>query len=219
MREPLRHSLPLACLLILSVTLHIGLFLCWPIPENSTFPDVGPKQLTLEIKHNQPPGEISTPPIDTIPSRPPRTRTNEMLATPSSLDGAVHTTELVITKQHDSSQTEQPSQDTRQHQILTSAQIEEKLHGRLKQALLPYFTYPAVARRRGWEGTVKISLRIENDGRLTNLKVVKSSKFNTLNRAALHSLHQISGIPEAKLWLAGRHMDMVIPIEYSLLDS
>ena len=84
---------------------------------------------------------------------------------------------------------------------------------------MPHFSYPAIARRRGWEGTVRISLRVENDGRLTNLHVIESCKFNALNRAALHSLRQVSGIPEAKQWLAGRYMDMVLPIQYRLLDS
>ena len=108
---------------------------------------------------------------------------------------------------------------TQQPDKLSRVQIEERIHGRIQQALLPHFSYPAIARRRGWEGTVKISLRIENDGRLTNLHVVEGSKFIALNQAALQSLQQVSGIPEAKLWLAGHYMDMILPIQYQLLDS
>ncbi len=83
----------------------------------------------------------------------------------------------------------------------------------------PYFDYPLLARRRGWQGTVRIGLRIMADGHISRLYIVEASRYPLLDRAAMHSLGNIKSVPEAVAWLGGRHSDIVLPVEYRLTDS
>ncbi len=210
-----RHFPLLPGLLALSAALHLSAVMIWPL--NTALPTVGVKQLVLEIQRLDPPGMPSTPPI-----RPQVKNTQSPVArTPAKTITQPSETARVkpLLSGLPGKTVDSATRDIQQPRKLSRDQIEEKLHGHIQQALLPHFSYPAIARRRGWEGTVRISLRVENDGRLTNLQVIESCKFTALNRAALHSLRQVSGIPAAKQWLTGHYMDMVLPIQYLLLDS
>lgn len=94
-----------------------------------------------------------------------------------------------------------------------------QLESRLRDALAPYFTYPMMARRNGWQGQVQVGLRVEADGRLSHVRIAHSSGHTLLDSAALTALTQITTLPKAAGWLDGRHFDMVLPIEYRLIDG
>ena len=83
----------------------------------------------------------------------------------------------------------------------------------------PYFSYPMLARRRGWQGTVRIGMRISADGHISRLHIVETSPHPLLDRAALATLGKVKSIPQARAWLAGRYSDIVLPVEYRLTDS
>ncbi len=89
----------------------------------------------------------------------------------------------------------------------------------IQQALQPYFDYPLLARRRGWEGTVVVSLHIDADGHISQLRVAGTSRHPVLDRAALASLAQVRHVPAAVAYLGGRHSDILLPIEYRLTDG
>ena len=97
--------------------------------------------------------------------------------------------------------------------------INDLLQAAVHHALQPHFKYPILARRRGWEGTVRVSVRVESDGELSRLHLVGSSRYGVLDKAAMKSLQQVTRIPAAAAWLGGQHYDMVLPVEYRLLDS
>ena len=78
--------------------------------------------------------------------------------------------------------------------------------------------YPAIARRKGWQGIVILALHIESDGLISDLHVNETSGYPALDQAAMKSL-QLASIPGARKWLHGSSIDMLIPIEYRLLDS
>jgi protein TonB len=92
------------------------------------------------------------------------------------------------------------------------------LRSELASALQARFRYPRRAQKRGWEGTVVISLRILPDGQLTDIQIANSSGVPVLDRAAVRSLSEVS-ISRHVAWLAGREIDMLIPVEYRLTDS
>jgi protein TonB len=92
------------------------------------------------------------------------------------------------------------------------------LRSALASALQARFRYPRRAQKRGWEGTVVISLRILPDGQLMNIQVANSSGVPVLDRAALRSLSKVS-ISRQVAWLADREIDLLIPVEYRLTDS
>ncbi len=99
------------------------------------------------------------------------------------------------------------------------AEREQQLLDSLHAALMPHFSYPLLARRRGWEGIVRVGLRIEANGRLTRLHLVEPSPYDVLNTAAINSLAQLARLPNAGTWLQGSPVDLVVPVEYRLLEG
>jgi protein TonB len=83
----------------------------------------------------------------------------------------------------------------------------------------PYFHYPLLARRRGWEGTVQVGLRISASGEISRVRIVRTSDHEILDRAALDCLNRMRRMPGALAWLDGHDSDIVLPVEYRLTDG
>jgi len=101
---------------------------------------------------------------------------------------------------------------------LTSAARYHRIRDELLQALLPHFKYPPVARRRGWQGRVRIGLRVEADGHLSGVHLVESSGYALLDKAAIKNVNQLRNIPGVTRWLDGRDMGVILPVKYRLED-
>jgi TonB family protein len=112
-----------------------------------------------------------------------------------------------------------PQADAAQAQQTDTKVLASQLESKLRDALAPYFTYPLMARRNGWQGQVQVGVRVEADGRLSHVHIAHSSGHRLLDNAALTTLTRITTLPEAAGWLDGRHFDMVLPIEYRLIDG
>jgi TonB family protein len=69
-------------------------------------------------------------------------------------------------------------------------QLKKQLYGEIKAR----FSYPMIARRMGWEGLVSLSLRIENDGSLNNVRVTQTSGHRVLDDNAQQTLESIGSI-------------------------
>jgi len=50
--------------------------------------------------------------------------------------------------------------------------------------------YPTLARRRGWEGTVQLSVRVLENGQVGDIMVIKSSGHSLLDKTALETVKQ-----------------------------
>ncbi|HHH43771.1 MAG TPA: energy transducer TonB, partial [Gammaproteobacteria bacterium] len=77
---------------------------------------------------------------------------------------------------------------------------------------------PPLARRRGWQGRVNVGLHVAADGDLTRIRLVQSSGYALLDRAAVRNVTELRGIPRAAQWLEGNGMDLVLPVRYQLAD-
>lgn len=92
----------------------------------------------------------------------------------------------------------------------------------LRRSVLDLFSqrldYPAIARRKGWQGTVTLRLLIEPDGRISRLQVDRTSGYAALDQAAVESL-QLASVPQAKHWLHGRALELLVPVEYRLVGG
>jgi protein TonB len=86
------------------------------------------------------------------------------------------------------------------------------------QAFSAHFYYPALARRKGWEGKVTLAVRVESDGRLTGIHVVGSSGYRVLDHAAMDSLLRAHAVPLPGGALVDG-LDMVLPVQYRLFDA
>ena len=93
-----------------------------------------------------------------------------------------------------------------------------QLRARLESTLNAHLSYPLLARKRGWQGTVRLALHIDERGRVVKAEVAESSGHRLLDRAALE------GLARARLetddgWLAPGDFDMVVPVTFRLVDG
>lgn len=93
---------------------------------------------------------------------------------------------------------------------------EAALHASLKEAvqleLARHFTYPLLARKRGWQGEVVLAFRLETDGSISDARIARSSGYGLLDRAALTVLGKIKRIGNG----APRDFAMQLPVIYRL---
>ncbi len=88
---------------------------------------------------------------------------------------------------------------------------EENLSA-IREAILSYLRYPPVARRMGWEGTVRVRFTLTPEGKLEDLEVEESSGYRILDESALRAVLKASGsFPKPK-----REVTLVIPIVFKL---
>lgn len=81
-------------------------------------------------------------------------------------------------------------------------------------ALIPHIKYPDAARKEGVTGKVFISLRVDIDGAVDSIKVVKSARAD-LDEAALAAIRAVKWVPAKK---NGKPVAtfVTIPIDFKL---
>jgi protein TonB len=100
----------------------------------------------------------------------------------------------------------------------TRQTARDQLHNSILRLVSSRFNYPLLARRKGWQGVVKLQVHIESDGRISRLQVEQTSGYPVLDRAALQSL-QLASVPDAEQWMQGQAIDIIIPVEYRLVGG
>ncbi len=89
----------------------------------------------------------------------------------------------------------------------------------LRGALDRQFVYPPLARRHGWQGKVELTAEFGADGRLQNMRVLRSSGYSILDQDALATLARIGEFPQVRDWLSGRGYQVALPIVYRLVEG
>lgn len=97
--------------------------------------------------------------------------------------------------------------------------VRARVSHALQRRLRAEFTYPRLARKRGWQGEVTLSLRIERDGLVSHIQVAQTSGYRILDASALQSAGRIRALPEVVSLLDGQALDLQVPVHYQLLDS
>ncbi len=93
-----------------------------------------------------------------------------------------------------------------------SAQQRITLNQMLNQALARHFHYPMLARKRGWQGVVRLAFTLDTNGTITHARIAQGSGYRALDRAALKSLHQVAGINKQLT----QALSFELPVIYSL---
>jgi protein TonB len=91
------------------------------------------------------------------------------------------------------------------------------LRADLEQAFALHFRYPRLAIKRGWQGEVRLGLRIEANGHLSQVRILQGSGYGLLDKAAMKSLNKVETLPNAIALLNGRSLDLILPVKYQLL--
>lgn len=75
--------------------------------------------------------------------------------------------------------------------------------------------YPALARKRGWEGTVILEVDIGSDGMVKKIDLKQSSSYAILDKEALRAVRKWQFQPGSK---AGKFIDMkvLVPVHFTL---
>jgi protein TonB len=95
--------------------------------------------------------------------------------------------------------------------------VGQQIRQQLLAAMHPYFDYPLLARRLGWQGEVQIAVHVARDGRLTALRLTRSSGFPVLDAAALTSLGKVRRLPDTLTrHLDDQGFDLRVPVVYRL---
>jgi protein TonB len=98
---------------------------------------------------------------------------------------------------------------------LVAAVDHDAVEAVIHRDLARFFEYPRLARRRGWEGEVRLSFRVSVSGAITAIRVSRSSGYPILDRAAVAALQQIPHIRPAPRAPA----ELELPITYRLTES
>lgn len=76
--------------------------------------------------------------------------------------------------------------------------------------------YPRVAAMRGWEGEVRLRLRVARKGSLLGIQLDHSSGFDVLDQHAVSMLERLAGLPALPDALEANEIQVVVPINYKL---
>ena len=88
--------------------------------------------------------------------------------------------------------------------------------GTLHAWLARHQRYPESARRRQEEGTVTLEFTIDRQGRVVSQRVLASSGFPLLDRAATALLEQAAPLPPMPAALVGNTLTLRLPIRFDL---
>jgi protein TonB len=69
---------------------------------------------------------------------------------------------------------------------------------------------------RGWEGEVRLRLRVARKGALLAVSVERSSGFEVLDQHALALVEQLRGLPPLPEEIGAGEVQVVVPVSYRL---
>ncbi len=89
----------------------------------------------------------------------------------------------------------------------------------LGRAIAKHKSYPKIAQRRGWEGTVLLDLKLDSDGNVLSATVRESSGYDALDNQALKMVEKASPFPPPPKALQGRSFNITVPVSFKLANG
>lgn len=96
---------------------------------------------------------------------------------------------------------------------------EELLAGyrrRLTELLAHQQGYPRIAAMRGWEGEVRVRVRVARKGNLLDVALDHSSGYEILDKHAMGMFEGLGGLPSLPDDYRANELQVVVPVSYSL---
>lgn len=86
----------------------------------------------------------------------------------------------------------------------------------LSREFAKYKQYPRIAQMRGWQGVVKVELKIDGSGAIQSLTIATSSGFEVLDKQALEMVRKATPLPQPPETLRGREFNIIVPVAFRL---
>lgn len=72
-----------------------------------------------------------------------------------------------------------------------NTEIQQALIVHIEGEIKKHFSYPRIAKQRGWQGSVTLAFNVNKNGNIQNVLITKSSGFEILDQAAKKSLLKV----------------------------
>lgn len=89
----------------------------------------------------------------------------------------------------------------------------------LGRAIAKHKSYPKIAQRRGWQGSVLLDLKIDENGNVLLAKVRESSGHKSLDNRALEMVKKASPFPLPPAALQGSSFNITVPVAFKLKNG
>ncbi len=103
--------------------------------------------------------------------------------------------------------------------VVNQAALLAGYRQRLSGLLAGQQTYPRIALLRGWEGEVRLRLRVARKGNLIGVSLDHSSGHEVLDQHAMAMLEHLGILPPLPDGLEGSEIQVVVPVNYKLTKS
>jgi protein TonB len=220
-----------ARLLGLSLALHGTLFVATAWQRPAVQPDLPPIVATLRPIANPesgPPAVVVPEPAAAVPEKvrqPIQQREHRpssrvlMAAGPANVPAAVPSETIPPTTATPAPAVAPPAPSVPSApaiQAVPAADLLAAYRQRLTELLAGQREYPRVAALRGWEGEVRLRLRVARKGNLVGVVLDRSSGFDVLDQHALAMLAGLGSLPPLPEGLDSSEIQIVIPVSYKL---
>ncbi|OPY90079.1 MAG: Gram-negative bacterial tonB protein [Syntrophus sp. PtaU1.Bin208] len=81
----------------------------------------------------------------------------------------------------------------------------------IRDLILKNLNYPPMARKNGWQGKVRVSFIIREDGRVEGIRIIESSGYLVLDRNVVETVREVQPFPKPPV-----RAELVIPVTYAL---
>lgn len=110
------------------------------------------------------------------------------------------------------------NQSPRTEEAESNKKTGESFFHLVKRKIEEVKSYPEWARRRGFEGVVRVEFTIRQEGEVEEVRIVDSSDYRMLDKAALATIKRASPFPKLPRDL-GEKLKITVPIVYRLLEE
>ncbi|BCD68715.1 energy transducer TonB [Nitratiruptor sp. YY09-18] len=107
-----------------------------------------------------------------------------------------------------------PKTETKRDNTILKNRVKANYMSLVKAKIEAKKYYPKIAKRLKQQGVVVVSFTILADGRITNVNILKPSKYKRLNNGAIETLQKIGKFKPIPKELGVDHLDIVVPIKY-----
>lgn len=206
------HNKILLAALFLSISAHAsGFYFFWPAAAQTTW--VRPGQIQVNVV------ALNSKDADKKKIADNNHHPENIKSETSSINHVNERVRKLVNR--DGDQKNMAESKTREYNSNTNAgnKLTVQLRGKIKTALQKHLTYPQIARRRGWQGTVTIQVTVKGNGDLQQVKIRRSSGYALLDNSAITALRKVGRLEELKSLLQGKTMPIELPIKYLLEES